>query len=279
MKKIQKLVLSWYKNHGRQLPWRETKDPYKILVSEIMLQQTQVDRVIPKYYAFLDKFPTPIELAQSSKADVLKLWSGLGYNRRALYLHKCAQEIKDGFPKDYNQLIKLSGIGPYTASAILSFSFNENITVIDVNIERIFKRIFYNEFDNIQELANTILPLGQTRDWHNALMDIGAQFCKARNPKCENCPINAICISANDSEKIKKTWKKKKVKPFKESNRIVRGEILKLLTKKENIEIKEVIKHLKEKSINRDKEKFLKIIEELEKDKLLKNLNGFLFLP
>jgi A/G-specific adenine glycosylase len=283
MQQLQETILTWYKEQGRSLPWRETTDPYKILVSEMMLQQTQVDRVIPKYIAFLKAFPTPQALAEANTADVLKMWSGLGYNRRALYLKSCTEAIvtkyQGTFPIRKNELEALPGIGPYTAAAILSFAFNVNTTVIDVNIERIFKRVFFTKIENnITAIAQHALPQNKSRDWHNALMDLGS-ICSATNPKCNECPIMRLCDSANNQERITATWKKKKVVPFKESDRIVRGTILKLLTKHNQISVKETITTLESMSIKRSKEKYAQIIEQLEKDGLLVEEDNVLFLP
>ena len=281
--KIQQTILDWYKENGRQLPWRQITDPYRILVSEMMLQQTQVDRVIPKYYAFLEKFPTINTLADAPTADVLTLWSGLGYNRRALYLQKCAQTIKekyDGkFPETTEELIALPGLGKYTAAAVQSFANNKKIPVIDVNIERIFKRIFYGKIDSAEAIAEHILPTNESRNWHNALMDIGALFCTARHPRCDACPVKRFCVSANDEKRIEATWKKKNVVPFKDSDRIVRGTILKLLTTQNNQDKNVIYEQLLQQNIKREKEKFEEIIVQLEKEGLVRKRNNVLSLP
>ncbi len=278
---IQQTILYWYKQYGRQLPWRQTTDPYKILVSEMMLQQTQVDRVIPKYYAFLEQFPTVTSLADASTADIIKTWSGLGYNRRALYLQRCAQTIKEKhkgkFPETTEELIALPGLGKYTAAAVQSFAHNKDIVVIDVNIERIFKRIFYEKIESA--IAQHMLPKNESRNWHNALMDIGALFCTAKNPKCDLCPAKRLCASANNKERIEATWKKKKVVPFKDSDRIVRGTILKFLTQKNGQSIEGVYTQLLKQNIKREKQKFEEIVQHLEKDGLIKYKDSVLSLP
>jgi len=283
IQKIQKTILGWYKQSSRQLPWRQTTDPYKILVSEMMLQQTQVDRVIPKYYAFLEKFPTVISLAKAPTADVFKLWSGLGYNRRALYLQKCAQTIVEKynrkFPETTQELCQLPGLGAYTSAAVLSFAYNKNVEVIDVNIERIFKRVFYGKVESAAAIAQHLLPQGQSRDWHNALMDIGALFCTAAQPRCTLCPLQKLCASANNAERIEATWKKKKVVPFKESDRIVRGTILKLLTKQNSQSVDDIYAQLLHQNIKREKEKVDKILVQLEKDGLIRKEKSIISLP
>jgi A/G-specific adenine glycosylase len=280
---MQKTVLSWYKEYGRSLPWRETRDPYKILVSELMLQQTQVDRVIPKYKTFLEKFPTMQDLAKTEISEVLVIWSGLGYNRRALYLHNAAKEIIEKFngqfPTEIKELTSIKGIGNYTSSAVLSFAFNQNITVVDVNIEVLMKRIFFGSKLTPKQLATKVLPKGKSRDWHNALMDIGALFCTARFPKCEICPLSKECKSANNQEKIEATWKKKKIKKFKDSDRIVRGTILKELVKKKQLDLNSISNLLSNKKIDRNQEDIQRILEKLEKDKLISIQNHLINLP
>ncbi len=283
IQEIPQTILLWYKKNGRQLPWRQTTDPYRILVSEMMLQQTQVDRVIPKYYAFLEQFPTASSLADAQTADVLKMWSGLGYNRRALYLQKCAQTIKQkhngNFPETTEELLMLPGLGKYTAAAVQSFANNKDVVVIDVNIERIFKRIFYEKVESAEAIAQHMLPKNESRNWHNALMDIGALFCSAKNPKCNLCPVKNMCAAANNKERIEATWKKKKVVPFKDSDRIVRGTILKLLTTKDNQKVDELYAQLLNQNIKREREKFEEIILQLEKDGLIKKEKDTLSLP
>ncbi len=271
---LQERVLSWYAKEGRSLPWRKTRDPYKILVSEMMLQQTQVDRVIPKYLAFLEAFPTMEELAAAPTGDVLRFWSGLGYNRRALNLQKCAQLIvanREGeFPRQIAALLSLPGVGKYTAAAVLSFAFNKNVPVVDVNIELLFKRMFYNKFDNTEAIARYVLPEERSRDWHNALMDIGALFCRPKNPNCGACPLQDDCASAHKVDRIEKTWTKKKVVPFKQSDRIVRGGILKLLTQQDGQSVESVRAQLQGQGIER---------EDAKKDELVLRKGNTLWLP
>ena len=277
---LQQAILSWYSKSGRKLPWRETQNPYHILVSEMMLQQTQVDRVIPKYHAFLERFPTVGSLAASSSAEVLQYWSGLGYNRRALYLHRSAQEIvkRKEFPQRVEELEKLPGLGPYTAAAVLSFALNKDVVVIDVNISLLYKRIFYPRTD-VETIAQEVLPLGRSRDWHNALMDLGSLYCHRKNPDCACCPLQTLCASAKDSKKIEGTWVAKKVKAFKISDRIVRGGILKLLTKKDGQDISLLRRALELQDIVREEKVFLSILTKLEKDGLVVVKGEKVFLP
>jgi A/G-specific adenine glycosylase len=187
--RFQKAVLLWYAKEGRHaLPWRKTRAPYKILVSEVMLQQTQVDRVIPKYVAFLEAFPNVAALAAASVAEVLKLWSGLGYNRRALFLKRAAEAVvaEHGgkFPKDAESLEKLPGVGSYTARAVATFAYNAPHAFIETNIRAVFLHAFFPEQSNVSDTE--LMPLiekampkdGRNREWYSALMDYGSHIKK-----------------------------------------------------------------------------------------------------
>jgi A/G-specific adenine glycosylase len=201
-------LLAWYQRHGRAgLPWRASRDPYFTLVSEFMLQQTQVDRVVPKFEAFVERFPDVRALAGASVADVLRAWRGLGYNSRAVRLQRVAQELMERFggavPRDRDALLALPGIGPYTAAAIRAFAFNEDDAPLDTNIRRIVHRIFFGiEFPpkarpaELDERARGLLPPGASHDWNSALMDLGASLCTARAPKCLLCPLQQHCAAA-----------------------------------------------------------------------------------
>jgi len=174
---VEAALLSWYGRSARPLPWRETRDPYAILVSEVMLQQTQVDRVVPRYLAWLERWPTPAALAAAPAADVIRAWQGLGYNRRALALHRAAQAIAaDGWPDD---LTRLPGVGPYTAAAVRNFALGEDVLPRDVNVERVERRTGHRF----------------TGAAAQALMDLGATICLARIPRCHACPLAAPCPS------------------------------------------------------------------------------------
>jgi A/G-specific adenine glycosylase len=174
---MEELLLAWYGQNGRDLPWRKTKDPYAILVSEVMLQQTQVERVIPRYLAWLERWPTPAELAAASPADVIRAWQGLGYNRRGLNLHRAACAIAEqGWPDD---LTDLAGVGPYTAAAISNQAFGEPVLPVDTNVARIEERT-----------GHAFGPRAL-----QALFDLGATVCLARVPRCEACPLAAGCPS------------------------------------------------------------------------------------
>ena len=174
---LEASLLQWYAANGRDLPWRRTRDPYAILVSEVMLQQTQVERVIPRYRAWLERWPTAEALADASPADVIRAWQGLGYNRRGLNLHRAVRIVAErGWPDD---LTELRGVGPYTAAAVACFAFGRDVLPVDTNVRRVQERTGY-EF---------------SADAGQALMDLGATICLARVPRCERCPLASKCPS------------------------------------------------------------------------------------
>src|SRR5437868_4496192 len=174
---MRERLMAWYRTNARPLPWRETRDPYAILVSEVMLQQTQVERVVPRWHAWLAKWPTVDALADASPADVIVEWQGLGYNRRAINLHRAAQHVAaHGWPDD---LTELPGVGPYTAAAVGNFAFGRDVLPIDVNVRRIQERTGH-EFDG---------------ECTQALFDLGATVCLARIPRCGACPLATECPS------------------------------------------------------------------------------------
>ena len=179
---MESLLLEWFDRNGRDLPWRRTRDPYAILVSEVMLQQTQVDRVVPRYLAWLQRWPTVESLAAASAADVIREWQGLGYNRRAVSLHRAARVVaRDGWPGD---LTILPGVGPYTAAALRRFALGEDVLPVDVNVERVLRRTHYTFSAAAAQ----------------ALMDLGAAICLARVPRCEACPLAPKCPSRGTRE-------------------------------------------------------------------------------
>lgn len=222
-REFQAFVLDWYEKSGRHdLPWRQTHDPYQVLVSELMLQQTQVARVIPKYQAFVERFPTVYELAAASLGDVLRLWQGLGYNRRAKFLHQCAQVVVGGyngvFPTTEAQLRQLPGIGPYTASAVCAFAYNQPVELIETNVRQVMIHHFFKCKDEvtdaqIMDKVRRTLPADRPRDWYAALMDYGSHL-KA--------------LHGNNTRKVQGYTKQSK---FKGSNREVRAAIVRVLTK------------------------------------------------
>lgn len=266
---FQQEILTWYAKNQRDLPWRKTRDPYAILVSEIMLQQTQVSRVIPKYKAWLAKWPTLLDLAQAKPAEVLALWSGLGYNRRALNLHKLAQQVTgidslnqvtlnaqlaSQLPNTVEQLKKLPGLGEYTARAVACFGFDKQVAVVDTNIRKVIAIHFFDgtppDPKTTQEIADQLLPVGKAYEWNQALMDYAsAMLAKQKIP-------------------IPKQSK------FTGSNRYYRGQTIKLLVKEGQATKQQLVELL-----NIEIDRVEKLITDLVRDKLVEVHDGILTLP
>lgn len=190
-------VLAWGIPRLRDLPWRRSRDPWEILVSEVMLQQTQVARVVPRWRAFLDRFPTPAVCAAAPLADVLREWQGLGYPRRARNLHATAVRVTElgGFPRDLDGLLALPGIGQYTARALMAFAFELDAAVVDTNIGRVYARVHGERLTQkrLQRLADDACPSGDAWAWNQCLMDLGAVLCRPRDPGCADCPVRQRC--------------------------------------------------------------------------------------
>ncbi len=222
-KNIGKRLLIWYDANKRDMPWRHTKDPYRILLSEFMLQQTQVDTVIPYYHRFLEAFPTVHHLAKAPQDKILKAWEGLGYYARARNLHKAAQAISLQFdgtvPNTYDTLKSLPGFGPYTTAAVLSIAYNKDHAVLDGNVIRVLTRLFNIHEDVTQntvkkhlwELAESLLSKGHAGDYNQAIMELGATICTPKNPNCPTCPLVKVCegFQANEHETLPIKAKKK----------------------------------------------------------------------
>lgn len=262
---FQKIIFDWWKENKRDLPWRHTHDPYRILVSEVMLQQTQVSRVMPVYEVFLEKFPTVVSLANASVADVLRAWKGMGYNRRALYLKKTAQDvvqIYDGiFPTDHVLLQKLSGIGPYTAGAIEVFAYKKDVSMVDTNIRKIITHFFFDDVPQkekiILEVAHKVVPTGKSWQWHQALMDYGALVMAKK--KREKSVAQKVQI------------------PFISSDRYYRGMILDDLREKSQKEILLKKKYISNFSLS--VERITVILSKLKRDGLIEIISGVVSLP
>jgi A/G-specific adenine glycosylase len=204
-RRFRQRLLVWYRRHGRDLPWRKTDDPYHILVSEIMLQQTQVDRVLPKYAEWLDKYPSMHALASAPDEEVTDTWRPLGYNIRPRRLQSIAREsvAKYGgqLPSDEATLLSFKGIGQYTAGAIRSFAFGERAAILDTNVARVLFRVFVGKGDpkshamkrHLWTVSDALVPVRHVFDFNQALMDLGAMICVARTPKCLVCPMKKDC--------------------------------------------------------------------------------------
>ena len=212
-------IKKWYNKKGRDLPWRQTRDPYIILVSEIMLQQTQVDRVIPFFERFITAFPTAADLAAAPTPEVLKLWQGLGYPSRAERLQKaCAMvvhELAGEWPTTPDGLVTLPGIGPYTAGAVACFAFNKPVPVVDTNIARVLCRHFGlsvpPDKSELWQCAADQVPVRSSIPYHTAMMDLGATVCSAKTTTCHRCPVNDTCQAHGNLERIQTTGNPLKV--------------------------------------------------------------------
>jgi A/G-specific adenine glycosylase len=214
--RFRRQLLIWYRKHGRDLPWRKTDDPYHILVSEIMLQQTQVDRVVPKYREWLQKYPSFEALASAPSEEVTKTWYPLGYNIRPRRLQSIAREAVDRFggalPSDEATLLSFKGIGQYTAGAIRSFAFRERAAILDTNVARVLSRVFLGGGDSKQHavqrtlwrLSAALVPHRHAFDFNQALMDFGATVCVARKPLCPACPMRRHCRAYPLTDQLKR---------------------------------------------------------------------------
>jgi A/G-specific adenine glycosylase len=202
---FQRRLLSWYRRHRRDLPWRKTTDPYHILVSEIMLQQTQVDRVVPKYHEFLSRYPTFEALARARVREVTRAWYPLGYNIRPVRLHSIACETVKRYggrlPDEPEQLLQFKGIGRYTAGAIAAFAYGKATPILDTNVARVLHRIFLKNGDakkqltRLWALSEALIPKKAAYDFNQGLMDFGAMVCTAKRPLCPACPMKRLCKS------------------------------------------------------------------------------------
>ena len=259
-KKLKKTLLIWYKKNKRTFSWRETKDPWKILLIEILSQQTQIERADTYYKKFIKEFPSPKSMSNSSLRKVLTMWSGLGYNNRARRLYESSKILaENGFDKIYPDFETLPGVGQYTKNALLSFAYGEKVLAVDTNLERIFSRFFGidNTKDFIKNNSDYFLKKVNSRDLNQAFIDFGSYICKSSNPKCDICPLEITCSKYffETSNSIEK---------FRGSNRELRGKLLKLLLENNKIKRDEIYIKIDEKE-----EKIEKALHGLEKDNLI----------
>lgn len=230
-------VLSWGAPRLRDLPWRRTRDPWAVLVSEVMLQQTQVTRVIPRWEAFLGRFPTPEACAAAPLGDVLREWQGLGYPRRARNLHATARVVAmaGAFPRELDGLLALPGVGPYTARAVMAFAFELDVAVVDTNIARVYARIAGERLTpkRVQAMADEALAVGDSWTWNQCLMDLGATLCRPTSPSCDDCPLGHRCAwrgSDRTDPAVGSAGVSGKQGRFEGSDRQARGRLLNALT-------------------------------------------------
>jgi A/G-specific adenine glycosylase len=336
-KQFHERIFSWFQKDGRVLPWREKihaqvkqqktgtpisvhdatlatyfvnawqRDPYRVIVSELMLQQTQVDRVLPKFESFLLRWPTVQDLSHAKLSEVLIEWQGLGYNRRARFLHEMAKAVtlkhSGAFPKDEETLRTLPGIGEYTARAVLTFAYGQDVGVIDTNIQRIFSRVFFGvEQDKVTKEAgsdrkdfiqfvDSAVPKGKGDPWNQALMDFGALVCISRSPQCDNCPVRATCKAnlqahhegfKNYAEKLshqqKVAPKKKDLVKFHDTDRYFRGRIVDAL-RAGPIDMPELWQHMEKNHGLASRKRFGALIEQLVLDGLIEIHGSIVSLP
>jgi A/G-specific adenine glycosylase len=282
----------WYARHGRtSLPWRVVRDPYYTLVSEFMLQQTQVERVVPKFEAFTTRFPDVAALARASVADVLREWQGLGYNSRAVRLHETARMVVNRFggvmPSQAHLLRQLPGVGPYTVAAIRAFGFNLDDAPLDTNIRRIVHRVYFGlehprraEQRELDARAREAAAPGSAHDWNSAMMDLGATICTSRAPKCLICPLREHCaaapIDAAQLEVARKAHAKapspQNAIPFERTTRFARGRIvdrLRALPPGERISLLDLHGDLQPLMPERSLEEVSRLVAILERDGLV----------
>jgi len=290
MKRTERSIIGpvrrWYRRHGRSLPWRGETDPYRIIVSEIMLQQTQVARVLEKYPLFLRRFPSMRSLARAPLREVILEWRGMGYNNRAVRLHALAAVLARRnmiVPRSEEALLELPGIGKYTAHAILSSVHGLPVPLVDVNIRRLFSRVFWNMRSTsemrsereIWEAAGRVLPRRSVYGWNQALMDLGATICTARRPACERCPLAELCASRSGMERVRTApgrGVKKREPGFRGvPNRIYRGRIVEALRRnRKGLAAGALGGEISEDFSRRDLPWLARILEGLERDGLVR---------
>ena len=259
-KKLKQNLFSWYRNNKRTFSWRNTNDPWKIFLIEIISQQTQINRADDYYKKFIKEFPSPESMAKSSLKKVLELWSGLGYNNRAKRLYESSKILsKSSFDSINPNFEILPGVGPYTKNAILSFAYGDSVLAIDTNLERIITRYFGvdDAKDYLKRYSQSLLKKVNSKDLNQAFMDFGSMVCTSLSPSCDKCPLENEC-----SKYFLKT--KKSYQKFEGSNREIRGKVLKFLLNEDQISKEELINKLGE-----EEEKLNKALYGLQKDNLL----------
>lgn len=294
-------LLDWFERHGRAaLPWRAPRTPYRVVVSEFMLQQTQVERVVPIYERFLSAWPTFAALAAASQADVVRAWRGLGYNSRAVRLHRLACAVRDRhggvLPRDETALRELPGIGPYTARAVAAFAFNADVAALDTNVRRVVHRTQFGiEWPpraterELDALATALVPRGGGYAFNSALMDLGATVCTARAPKCLLCPLRTVCAAAPVDAAALSTLAATHAKPrspqerleFMRTSRYARGRVvdrLRALPEGERISLLDLQAQLAPLLPHHDAAAVGRVVASLARDGMLHERDGWLAL-
>jgi A/G-specific adenine glycosylase len=241
LRDLRRALLAWHRRHGLEAPWRTSRDAYQALVAAVMAQQTQMSRVLPKFAEFIEAFPTVEALAGAPPGEVLRIWAPLGYNLRAVRLHRAAQQIvgRGGFPHNAAELERIDGIGPFTAAIVTSFAFGERVAAIDTNVSRVVGRAFVGDDSSTARDARTlaselVAPRAAGR-WNQAMMDLGALVCSARAPRCDACPLARWCrarasFSTSGARRVAEPRSRYRAElPFKGSSRYYRGRIVQAL--------------------------------------------------
>jgi len=285
--RIHRLLLQWYKASARPLPWRATRNPYRILVSEVMLQQTQVSRVLEKYPRFLKRYPGLSSLARSTPAGVLRSWRGMGYNNRAIrlrHLAKTVMAMHNGvFPRTIEELQALPGIGRYTANAIACFAFGATVPVVDTNIRRVLARLFpRTAAGDPWDTALRVLPVAHAYEWNQALMDLGSTFCRAVSPLCPDCPLKSVCPSASRVERPARRASRPEPGRRGIPNRIYRGrvvETLRTLKGRKGLSANVLARTVLPTYSPRDRVWFNHLLERLKQDGIISIRGRFISFP
>jgi A/G-specific adenine glycosylase len=291
------LLLAWYAKEARAFPWRKTRDPYQILVAEVMLQQTGVSRVLPIYNLFLAEFPTLEALADASTADVIRAWQGMGYNRRAVNLQRAVRAIvaEHGgtVPQDVDTLLRLPGVGPYTAAAISCFAFLQPVAVVDTNIRRVLGRLLMGpepvDLAQAWRLAEEAMPNEEDASaWSQALMDLGSTVCLSRKPRCAVCPVHDLCIAAPafvseaaHSKQLMRVAESPSTQGYYDTSRYYRGRVVDVLRRSNDpvpiVDLGTIVKP--EYRADEDEAWLRRLIDGLERDGLLHNSGDAVMLP
>lgn len=281
---ITAALLRWGSDRLRDLPWRRTNDAWEVFVSEVMLQQTSVARVLPKYGAFIERFPTPQSLADAPLADALALWQGLGYPRRCRNLQAAARAIVEehsgAMPRSLEELLALPGVGAYTARAILAFAHRADAAVVDTNVARVIARIDGRPHSakEIQARADALLPLGMAWEWNQIIMDFGAGVCTARAPKCGTCALTKVCAWKGDGDvedpATRTHGTSRPQARFEGSNRQARGRAMRAAEL--GVTLDEMVAHMQ---LHDDRERAHSVIQTLLDDGLIAESDGVFTLP
>lgn len=294
-RKFQNLILTWYATHQRDLPWRTTHDPYAILVSEIMLQQTQVDRVLTYWTGWIERWPTFEALVHTSTSDVIRAWKGLGYNRRAVNLKRAASVVleRGGFTSFVSQemIQTLPGVGPSTAAALMNFVWNIDTPYLETNIRRIMQRLAYGPettvgWRNNRELldvARRVLPAGQAKVWPHALMDFGALVCRPSDPTCSNCLLQPLTPQYSTSgiqhRVLKQGSRGNPLIRFEETNRYWRGRMIDVLRDHEQLSRHDLYQTLPQTVSQLTIERYEQLITDLAREGLVSIQHKIISLP